>query len=70
VVLHEARRTLGLGAELSALINEYALDRLHAPVKRATGYDVHMPGHTIEEHYLPDAERAQHAIEAVMNYEF
>jgi pyruvate dehydrogenase E1 component beta subunit len=29
-----------------------------------------MPGHTIEEHYLPDAERAQHAIEAVMNYEF
>jgi len=70
VILHEARRTLGLGAELSALVNEYALDRLHAPVKRATGYDVHVPGHQIEEHYLPDAERTQHAIEAVMNYEF
>ena len=70
VILHEARRTLGLGAELSALVNEYALDRLRAPVKRATGYDVHMPGHGIEEHYLPDAERTQYAIEAVMNYEF
>jgi len=70
VVLHEARRTLGLGAEISALINEYALDSLHAPVKRATGYDVHFPGHQTEDAYLPDAQRAEHAIEAVMNYEF
>ncbi len=70
VVLHEARRTLGLGAEISALINEYALDHLHAPIKRATGYDVHFPGHQVEDAYLPDADRAQHAIEAVMNYEF
>ncbi|MFB6171991.1 MAG: alpha-ketoacid dehydrogenase subunit beta [Haloarculaceae archaeon] len=70
VVLHEARRTLGLGAEISALINEYALDHLHAPIKRATGYDVHFPGHQTEDAYLPDAERAQYAIEAVMDYEF
>ncbi len=70
VVLHEARRTLGLGAEISALINEYALDHLHAPIKRATGYDVHFPGHQIEDDYLPDAQRAQYAIEAVMEYEF
>ena len=70
VILHEARRTLGLGAELSALVNEYALDRLHAPIKRATGYDVHFPGHQTEDAYLPDAERAEHAIEAVMSYEF
>lgn len=69
VILHEARRTLGLGAEISALINEYALDRLHAPIKRATGYDVHFPGHQSEDSYLPDAERAQYAIEAVMDYE-
>ncbi|WP_222912889.1 alpha-ketoacid dehydrogenase subunit beta [Natrinema sp. SYSU A 869] len=70
VVFHEARRTLGLGAELSALINEYALDRLHAPIKRATGYDVHFPGHQTEEAYLPDEQRAVDAIEAVMSYEF
>jgi pyruvate dehydrogenase E1 component beta subunit len=69
-VLHEARRTLGLGAELSALVNEYALDRLRAPVKRATGFDVHFPGHEIEDAYMPDEERARHAIQAVMQYEF
>ncbi|RRJ31425.1 alpha-ketoacid dehydrogenase subunit beta [Halocatena pleomorpha] len=70
VVFHEARRTLGLGAELSALINEYALDRLKAPIKRATGYDVHFPGHDIEDDYLPDDDRVRYAIEAVMSYEF
>lgn len=70
VVFHEARRTLGLGAELSALINEYALDRLHAPIKRATGYDVHFPSHQTEDAYLPDEQRAIDAIEAVMSYEF
>jgi pyruvate dehydrogenase E1 component beta subunit len=70
VVLHEARRTLGLGAEISALINEYALDHLHAPIKRATGYDVHFPGHQTEDTYLPDEQRARHVIEAVMDYEF
>jgi pyruvate dehydrogenase E1 component beta subunit len=70
VILHEARRTLGLGAEISALINEYALDHLHAPIKRATGFDVHFPGHQTEEAYMPDANRAELAIEAVMNYEF
>jgi pyruvate/2-oxoglutarate/acetoin dehydrogenase E1 component len=70
VVFHEARRTLGLGAELAALVNEYAFDRLHAPIRRATGYDVHFPKNVIEDDYLPDAARAQHAIEAVMSYEF
>jgi pyruvate dehydrogenase E1 component beta subunit len=70
VVFHEARRTLGLGAELGSLVNEYAFDRLLAPVRRATGYDVHFPGNVIEDEYLPDADRAQYAIEAVMDYEF
>jgi pyruvate dehydrogenase E1 component beta subunit len=70
VVLHEARRTLGVGAEVSALINEYALDRLKAPVKRATGFDVHFPGHQTEHAYLPDEQRATDAIRAVMDYEF
>ncbi len=70
VILHEARRTLGLGAEISALINEYALDHLQAPIKRATGFDVHFPGHETEDAYLPDADRATYAIEAVMDYAF
>ncbi len=70
VVFHEARRTLGLGAELSALVNEYAIDHLKAPIKRATGYDVHFPSHQTEEAYLPDEQRAAHAIEAVTSYEY
>jgi pyruvate/2-oxoglutarate/acetoin dehydrogenase E1 component len=70
VVLHEARRTLGLGAELSALLTEHALSYLEAPVIRATGYDVHFPGHQIEDDYLPDADRAASAIEAAMAYGF
>jgi pyruvate dehydrogenase E1 component beta subunit len=70
VVFHEARRTLGLGAEIAALVNEYAFDRLHAPIQRATGYDVHFPRNVIEDDYLPDPDRAQYAIEAVTDYEF
>nr|WP_255198891.1 alpha-ketoacid dehydrogenase subunit beta [Halorarius litoreus] len=70
VVLHEARRTAGLGAELAALVAEYATDRLKAPVKRATGFDVHFPGHQVEDDYLPDATRARNAIEAVMDYAY
>lgn len=70
VIVQEARRTLGLGSEISSVINEHALDRLLAPVIRATGYDVHFPGHQLEDTYLTDAKRAAHAIEAVMDYEF
>lgn len=70
VVLHEGRRTLGLGAEISALVNEHALDRLKAPIKRASGFDVHVPLGNLEDQYLPDAERAEHAINAVMNYQY
>jgi pyruvate/2-oxoglutarate/acetoin dehydrogenase E1 component len=70
VVFHEARRTLGLGAEITALVTEYAFPHLLAPVRRATGYDVHFPGNGIEDAYLPDADRAAHAIEAVVGYGF
>jgi pyruvate/2-oxoglutarate/acetoin dehydrogenase E1 component len=70
VIVHEARRTLGVGSEISALISENALDHLLAPIARATGYDVHFPGRQIESEYLPDSARTKHAVEAVMNYEF
>ncbi|WP_418771536.1 alpha-ketoacid dehydrogenase subunit alpha/beta [Halobacterium yunchengense] len=70
VVLHEARRRVGVGAELSALVNEYAVDHLEAPIKRVTGYDVHFPGHQTEDAYLPDADRARAGIEAVLSYEY
>jgi pyruvate dehydrogenase E1 component beta subunit len=67
VILHEAPRTCGYGAELSALIAEQALTDLQAPVLRVTGYDTPFP-YTLEHSYLPDAPRLQRAIEHVMSY--
>ncbi|MDN5874824.1 MAG: alpha-ketoacid dehydrogenase subunit beta [Sinobacteraceae bacterium] len=70
VIVHEARRTAGPGAELSALINEYALEWLKAPIKRATGFDVAFPDNSTEDFYLPGVERAKFAFEAVLGFEF
>jgi 2-oxoisovalerate dehydrogenase E1 component beta subunit len=67
VVVHEAPRTCGYGAELSALIAEKALTALQAPVLRVTGYDTPFP-YTLEHTYLPDAPRVLRAIEHVMQY--
>ena len=54
VIVHEAPRTCGYGAELAALIAEQALTSLQAPVLRVTGYDTPFP-YTLEHAYLPDA---------------
>jgi pyruvate dehydrogenase E1 component beta subunit len=67
VILHEAPRTCGYGAELSAVIAEQALTSLQAPVLRVTGYDTPFP-YTLEHTYLPDAKRVLAAIEHVMSY--
>lgn len=55
LVVHEAARTGGLGAEISALIMEGALLSLKAPVARLTGFDTVMPLPKSERFYLPDA---------------
>ncbi len=67
VIVHEAPRTCGYGAELAALIAEQALTSLQAPVLRVTGYDTPFP-YTLEHAYLPDAPRVLRAIEHVMSY--
>ena len=67
VIVHEAPRTCGYGAELAALIAEQALTSLQAPVLRVTGYDTPFP-FTLEHAYLPDAPRVLRAIEHVMSY--
>jgi 2-oxoisovalerate dehydrogenase E1 component beta subunit len=67
VILHEAPRTCGYGAELAALIAERALTSLLAPVLRVTGYDTPFP-YTLEHSYLPDPPRVLAAIEHVMSY--
>ena len=67
VIVHEAPRTCGYGAELAALIAEQALTSLAAPVLRVTGYDTPFP-YTLEHAYLPDAPRVIRALEHVMSY--
>ena len=67
VIVHEAPRTCGYGAEIAALIAEQALTSLQAPVLRVTGYDTPFP-YTLEHTYLPDANRVGRAIEHVMQF--
>jgi pyruvate dehydrogenase E1 component beta subunit len=68
VVVHEAPRTCGVGAEIVARINEMALVYLEAPVERVTGFDTVMPLPKLEKFYLPDAGRVARAIDRVMNF--
>ncbi|MHC4234326.1 MAG: alpha-ketoacid dehydrogenase subunit beta, partial [Planctomycetota bacterium] len=56
VVVHEAPRCCGVGAEVIARINETAFGYLEAPIRRVTGYDIHFPFFQVERYYLPDAE--------------
>ncbi len=64
VVVHEAPRTCGFGAELAASIQERALLHLEAPILRVTGFDTPFP-YTLEPEYLPDKDRILDAIEKV-----
>src|SRR5512137_1799339 len=67
VVVHEAPRTCGFGAELSALIQERCFLSLEAPVARVTGFDTPFP-YTLEAEYLPRAPRILQAIRQTLAY--
>jgi 2-oxoisovalerate dehydrogenase E1 component beta subunit len=67
VVVHEAPRTCGFGAELVALIQERCFLRLEAPVTRVTGFDTPFP-YALEAEYLPRAPRILKAIREVVRY--
>ena len=62
VIVHEAPRTAGFGAELAALIAERAIFDLQGPVLRVTGYDVPYPYWTLEDAYVPAVERVTAAV--------
>lgn len=68
VIVHEAPKSGGWGAELSATINEDDLLYLEAPIKRVTGFDTIFPQYKLEEKYLPDTEKVQKAIEDVVAF--
>lgn len=68
VVVHEAPKTCGFGAEIVALINENAFLNLQAPILRVTGFDTPMPLYKLEEYYLPNSARIIEAVNKVMNF--
>jgi 2-oxoisovalerate dehydrogenase E1 component beta subunit len=65
VVVHEATRTGGFGAELAALVQERCFHHLEAPVVRVTGWDTPYP-HSLEWAYFPGPVRLGEAIKRVM----
>ena len=68
VVVHEAPKTCGLGAEIAAGVMEYCFLHLEAPVQRVCGFDTIMPYYKLELDYLPDAQRIGKAITETLAY--
>jgi pyruvate dehydrogenase E1 component beta subunit len=66
VIVHEAPRTAGFGAEVAAEIAERALYSLLAPIKRVTGYDVIVPLAKLEKQYIPSVDRIVDGVRQVM----
>jgi pyruvate dehydrogenase E1 component beta subunit len=68
VVVHEAPKTNGFGAEIVAQINEHALLALLAPVERVAGFDVVFPLAQSEKLYLPNRERIVKAVHRALSF--
>lgn len=68
VVVHEAQRTLGIGAEIAASVTEECFYSLEAPVVRVTGYDTPYPPARVEDDYLPDLDRVLDGVDRALAY--
>lgn len=68
VIVHEAARTGGLGAEIAAGLAERGLLSLLAPVERVTGYDVVVPLARLEYQYMPSVERIVAAVRKTLKF--
>jgi pyruvate dehydrogenase E1 component beta subunit len=67
VIVYEACRTCGYGAEISALIAERAIEYIEAPILRVAGFDTPFP-YALEHVYMPDAKRVLAAVEKTAKY--
>ena len=67
VILHEACKTCGFGAEIAAQIAERCILNLKAPILRVAGFDVPFP-YVLEDEYMPNALRVLAAIEKAYNF--
>ena len=68
VIVHEASRNVGLGAEVAASVAERCFYSLEAPILRVTGYDVPYPPSRMEDHFLPGLDRVLEAVDRSMAF--
>jgi pyruvate dehydrogenase E1 component beta subunit len=68
VIIHEAPRHCGVGAEVVARIVDQSLLYLEAPIKRVTGFDTIIPYFANEKTYLPDTGRVVQAAVATVRF--
>jgi pyruvate/2-oxoglutarate/acetoin dehydrogenase E1 component len=68
VIVQEAPRVVGFGAEIAAVLAQKAILDLRAPVMRVTGYDAPFPFWSIEDEYLPTPARVVEAVDHVMEF--
>jgi 2-oxoisovalerate dehydrogenase E1 component len=68
VVVHEAPRNVGVGAEIAATVADRALDSLKGPIRRVTGFDTEVPLARLEDYYVPNKERIMKAVVDLVNY--
>ena len=66
VIVHEAPRNCGIGAEIAATVAEHGLYDLHAPIRRVTGYDTITPLSRLEYEYIPSTARIADAVRATL----
>jgi pyruvate dehydrogenase E1 component beta subunit len=69
VIVHEAPRSFGPGAEIVSRIMEKAFYYLEVPIARVTGYDLHPPLFGREKAFIPDAQRIVRAAKRVLKNE-
>ena len=67
IVVYEAPRTLGYGAEVAAILAEKAIEYLRGPIVRVSGFDTPFP-YTLEDVYMPNADRVLGAIDRVIAF--
>ena len=68
IIVHEAPKTCGFGAEISAEIMERAVLHLQAPVVRITGFDTIPPLAKLEDYYQPDVARVVDAAKVLLEF--
>lgn len=67
VIVHEAPKNCGIGAEIAATVAEAGLYDLHAPIRRVTGYDTITPLSRLEYDYIPSVARIADAVRSTLS---